>query len=146
MNTLAQSTSWKEFIEHLREEGVEMELVMRRKDSRAPKDIQGICFIKDGLTFKASQIRRGMTFGKMDSVIKKNARKTQQEATVNQPQARHHEQPKEEPINKQHEHNEPSIGIPSLDLFDSNNPVYDPAEEEFRRQMQKKKKKRGPRL
>ena len=26
------------------------------------------------------------------------------------------------------------------------NPVYDPAEEEFRRRMQKKKKKRGPRL
>ena len=131
---------------HLREEGIEMELVMRRKDSRDIKDIQGICFTKDGLTFKASQIRRGMTFVKMDAVIKKNAHKTQQEATVNQPQARHHEQPKEEPIIKQHEHNEPSIGIPSLGLFDSNNPVYDPAEEEFRRQIQKKKKKQGPRL
>ena len=146
MNTLAQSTSWKEFIEHLREEGVEMELVMRRKDSRAPKDIQGICFIKDGLTFKASQIRRGMTFGKMDSVIKKNAHKAQQETIVNQPQARHYEQPKEEPNSKQQERNDPSISIPLLGLFDSNNPVYDPAEEEFRRQMQKKKKRRGPRL
>jgi len=30
--------------------------------------------------------------------------------------------------------------------YDTNNPVYDPAEEEFRRLMQKKKKKRGPRL
>ena len=87
-----------------------------------------------------------MTFGKMDSVIKKNAHKAQQETIVNQPQAKHHEQPKEETIIKQHEHNEPSIGIPSLDLFDTTNPVYDPAEEEFRRQMQKKKKKRGPRL
>ena len=44
------------------------------------------------------------------------------------------------------EHNEPSIGIPSLGLFDTSNPVYDPAEEELRRRMQKKKKKRGPRL
>ena len=146
MNTLAQSTSWKEFVEHLKEEGVEMELVMRRKDNRDPKDIQGICFIKDGLTFKASQIKRGMTFGKMDAVIKKNAHKAQQETIVNQPQARLHEQPKEEPIIKQHEHNEPSIGIPSLGLFDSNNPVYDPAEEEFRRRMLKKKKKCGPKL
>lgn len=146
MNTLAQSTSWKEFMGHLREEGVEMELVMRRKGGRDRKDIQGICFIKDGLTFKASQIRRGMTFGKMDAVIKKNAHKAHQESIVNQPQTRHHEQPKEENIIKQHEHNEPSIGIPSLGLFESNNPVYDPAEEEFRRQMQKKKKKRGPRL
>ena len=123
-----------------------MELVMKRKDSLDPKDIQGICFIKDGITFKASQIRRGMTFDKMDAVIKKNAHKAHQETIVNQPQTRHHEQPKEETIIKQHEHNEPSIGIPSLGLFDSNNPVYDPAEEEFRRQMQKKKKKRGPRL
>ena len=146
MNTLAQSTSWKEFVGHLKEEGVEMELVMRRKDSRDRKDIQGICFIKDGITFKASQIRRGMTFDKMDAVIKKNAYEAQQETIVNQPQAKHHEQPKEEAVIKQHEHNEPSIGIPSLVLFDSNNPVYDPAEEEFRRQMQKKKKKRGPRL
>ena len=146
MNTLAQSTSWKEFMGHLREEGVEMELVMRRKDSRDPKDIQGICFIKDGLTFKASQIRRGMTFGKMDAVIKKNAHKAQQETIVNQPQARHYEQPKEEPNSKQQERNDPSISIPLLGLFDSNNPVYDPAEEEFRRQIQKKKKKRGPRL
>ena len=146
MNTLAQSMSWKEFVEHLKEEGVEMELVMRRKDSRDIKDIQGICFIKDGLTFKASQIRRGMTFGKMDAVIKKNAHKAQQETIVNQPQAKHHEQPKEEAVIKQHEHNEPSLGIPSLGLFDSNNPVYDPAEEEFRRRMQQKKKKRGPRL
>ena len=145
MNTLAQSTSWKEFMGHLREEGVEMELVMRRKDCRDRKDIQGTCFIKDGITFKASQIRRGMTFGKMDAVIKKNAHKAQQETIVNQPQVRHYEQPKEEPNPKQQERNDPSISIP-LGLFDSNNPVYDPAEEEFRRQMQKKKKKRGPRL
>ena len=87
-----------------------------------------------------------MTFDKMDAVIKKNAHKAQQETIVNQPQARHYEQSKEEAVIKQHEHNEPSIGIPSLGLFDSNNPVYDPAEEEFRRQIQKKKKKRGPRL
>ena len=129
---------------HLREDGVEMELVMRRKDSRDPRDIQGICFIKDGITFKASQIRRGMTFDKTDAVIKKNAHKAQQETIVNQPQARHYEQSKEEPNPYQQESNEPSISIPSLGLFDSNNPVYDPAEEEFRRQMQKRKKKRGP--
>ena len=146
MNTLAQSTSWKEFMGHLREDGVEMELVMRRKDSRDPKDIQGICFIKDGYTFKASQIKRGMTFDKMDTVIKKNVHKAQEETIANQPQTRHYEQPKEELNSKQQERNEPSIGIPSLGLFDTSNPVYDPAEEEFRRRMQRKKKKRGPKL
>ena len=146
LSTLAQSASWKEFVGHLKEEGVEIELVMKRKNSRDPRDIQGIRFTKDGLTFKASQIRRGMSYAKMDSVIKKNAQKAQQDATQNQPQQRHYEQPKEEPNFKQQERNEPSLGIPSLGLFDTSNPVYDPAEEEFRRRMQKKKIKRGPRL
>ena len=86
-----------------------------------------------------------MTFDKMDAVIKKNAHKAQQETIVNQPQTRHYEQPKEDPNPKQQERNEPSIGIPSLGLFETSNPVYDPAEEDFRRRMQKKKK-RGPRL
>lgn len=146
LNTLAQSASWKEFVGHLREEGVEMELVMKRKGSRDPRDIQGIRFTKDGLTFKASQIRRGITYGKMNSVIRKNAQKAQQDTTQNQQQARHYEQPKEEPNSKLQERNEPSLGIPSLGLFDTSNPVYDPAEEDFRRRMQRKKKKRGPKL
>lgn len=146
LNTLAQSTSWKEFVGHLREEGVEMELVMRRQGSRDPRDIQGIRFTKDGLTFKASQIRRGLSCAKMDSIIRKNAQKAQQDTTQNQPQARHYEQPKAELDSKQQERKESSIGIPSLGLFDTSNPVNDPAEEEFRCRMQKKKKKRGPRL
>ena len=56
------------------------------------------------------------------------------------------EQPKEDTLFERQEHNEPSIGIPSFGLFDTTNPVYDPAEEEFRSRMQKKKKKRGSRL
>ena len=146
MNTLAQSTSWKEFVGHLRDEGVEMELVMKRQNSRDPRGIQGIRFTKDGLTFKASQIRRGLSYAKMDSIIRKNAQKVQQDSTMNQPQSRHYEQPKEKPNSKQQERNELSVCISSLGLFDASNPVYDPAEEEFRRCMQKKKKKRGPRL
>jgi len=62
MNTLAQATSWKDFNSHLKEDGVSMEIVMRTKDSRDMKDVQGIRFTKDGLTFKASQLKRGMTF------------------------------------------------------------------------------------
>ena len=59
---------------------------------------------------------------------------------------RHFDKPREETYSEPQKHNEPSIGIPSLGLIDTTNPVYDPAEEEFRRRMQKKKKKRGPRL
>ena len=56
------------------------------------------------------------------------------------------EQPRENTRPERQVHNEPSIGIHSLGLFDTSNPVYDPAEEELRRRMQKKKKKRSPKL
>ena len=146
MNTLAQATSWKDFNSHLKEEGVNMEVVVRTKDSRDMKDVQGIRFTKDGLTFKASQLKRGMTFAKMDSIIRRNAEKAQQAKAYNQPQLTHYELPKQETAPESQKHTESSISIPSPGLFDTNNPVYDPAEEEFRRRMQKKKKKRGPRL
>ena len=145
MNTLAQATSWKDFNTHLKEEGVSMEVVMRTKDSRDMKDVQGIRFTKDGLTFKASQLKRGMTFAKMDAIIRRNAEKAQQAKTYSQPQSTHYELPKQDAAPEPQKHIESSVSIPSLGLFNTNNPVYDPAEEEFRRWM-KKKKKRGPRL
>jgi len=146
MNTLAQATSWKDFNSHLKEEGVSMEVVMRTKGSRDMKDVQGIRVTKDGLTFKASQLKRGMTFAKMDAIIRRNAEKAQQAKTNGRLQLTHYEFPKQEAAPKQQKHAESSISIPSPGLFDTNNPVYDPAEEEFRRRMKKKKKKRGPRL
>lgn len=146
MNTLAQATSWKEFNSHLKEEGVNMEVVMRTKDSRDMKDVQGIRFTKDGLTFKASQLKRGMTFAKMDAIIRRNAEKAQQVKTNGRLQTTHNELPKQDATPEPQKHTASSISIPSLGLFDTNNPVYDPAEEEFRRRMQKKKMKRGPRL
>jgi hypothetical protein len=103
-------------------------------------------FKKDGYTFKASQIRRGLSFAGIMSKLNSNAEKEQQRTINSQTHQIQAEQPRQETYYKQQERNEPSIGIPSLGLFDSNNPVYDPAEEEFRRQMLRKKKKRGPRL
>ena len=43
-------------------------------------------------------------------------------------------------------HTESTISIPSLGLFDTNNPDYDLAEEKFRKRMEKNKKRRGPKL
>lgn len=119
---------------------------MRTKGSRDMKDVQGIRFTKDGLAFKASQLKRGMTFAKMDSIIRRNAEKAQQAKTNGRLQLTHYELPKQDATPEPQKHTESSISIPSLGLFDTNNPVYDPAEEEFRKQMQKKKKKRGPKL
>jgi len=87
-----------------------------------------------------------MTFAKMDAIIRRNAEKAQRVKTNGRLQSIHYELPKQDAAPDPQKNPESSVPIPTLDLFDTNNPVYDPAEEEFRRRMQKKKKKRGPRL
>ena len=143
---LMRCKSWSEFVNHLKANGVEVELVMKRNGSKNLNDLQGMRFTKDGITFKASQIRRGLSFTAIISKLESNAKKEQQKETINQQQTRQLEPPRLEIRYEHQEHEASSVGIPSLGLFESNNLVYDPAEEEFRRQMQKKKKKRGPRL
>ena len=143
---LMRCKSWSEFMNHLKAEGVEVELVMKRKGSNDLKDLQGMRFMKDGITFKASQIRRGLSFTAIISKLENNAKKEQQRETIFQQQTRQLESPKQETHYEHQEHDASSVGIPSLGLFDTNNPVYDLAENEFRRQMLRKKKKRGPRL
>ena len=138
--------SWSEFVNHLKANGVEVELVMKRNGSKDMKDLQGMRFKKDGYSFKASQIRRGLSFTGIMSKLNSNAEKGQQRTINSQKHQSQTEQPRQETYSKQQERNDSSISLPSLGLFDTTNPVYDPAEEEFRRRMQKKKKKRGPRL
>jgi len=143
---LLRCKSWPEFVNHLKANGVGVELVMKRKGSKDLKDLQGMRFTKDGITFKASQIKRGLSFTAIISKLESNAKKEQQRATINQQQTRQAEPTKHETHYEHQEYEASSVGIPSLGLFDTNNPVYDPAEEEFRRRMQQKKKRRGPRL
>ena len=143
---LLRCKSWSEFVNHLNANGVDVELVMKRKDSKDLKDLQGMRFTKDGITFKASQISRGLSFAGIMSKLNSNAEMDQQRTFNSHAHQSQMEQPRLETYSERQEHNEPSIGIPSLGLFDTSNPIYDPVEEEFRRQMQRKKKKRGPRL
>ena len=143
---LLRCNSWSKFVNHHKANGVEVELVMRRDGSKDLKDLQGMRFKKDGYTFKASQIRRGLSYSVILSKLNANEEKEQQRTINSQSRQIQTEQPREETRSERQERNEPSIGIPSLGLFDTTNPVYDPAEEEFRRRMQKKKKKRGPKL
>lgn len=141
--------------ENIKKQGVEVEIVMKRRGSRDYKDIQGLRFTKDGLPFKASQIKRDLTFANIVLYLDENAKKEQETKTACQQHTRKNDEPIREPNPKQEEHHEEScqfssgssISIPSLDLFDTNNPVYDPKDEDFRRRLQqKKKKKREPRL
>jgi len=87
-----------------------------------------------------------MTFAKMDAIIRRNAEKAQRVKTNGRLQSTHYELPKQDAAPEPQKHTESSVPIPTLGLFDTNNPVYDPAEEEFRRRMQRKKKRSGPKL
>ena len=116
---------------------------MEFKRRRGSDDVvEGITFIKDGVRFKGSQIGRQFTYAKLNEKLSWD----EQRQTANQGQTRQNEQPMQEPNSEYQGTSRSKFDFPSLGLFDTNNPVYDPAEEEFRRWMQRKKKKRGPRL
>ena len=139
---LPASSTWRQFTESLRRQGVEVEFKRRRGSDDV---IEGITFIKDGVRFKGSQIGRQYTYARLNERLSWD----EQRQTAHQgqtEQTRQHEQPMQESNSDWQGTSRSTFDFPSLGLFNTNNPVYDPAEEEFRRRMQRKKKKRGPRL
>ena len=139
---LQASRTWRQFTESLRRQGVEVEFKRRRGSDDV---IEGITFIKDGVRFKGSQIGRQYTYARLNERLSWD----EQRQTAHQgqtEQTRQHEQPMQESNSDWQGTSRSTFDFPSLGLFNTNNPVYDPAEEEFRRRMQRKKKKRGPRL
>ena len=113
---------------------------MEFKRRRGSDDvIEGITFIKDGVRFKGSQIGRQFSYAKLNERLANN----EQRQTANQGQTRQNEQPMQESNSDWQGTSHSTFDFPSLGLFETSNPVYDPAEEEYRRRMQRKKKKRG---
>ena len=135
---LQASRTWRQFADRLKQQGVEVEFKRRRGNDDV---IDGITFIKDGVRFKGSQIGRQFSFAKLNERLAND----EQRQTVNHAPTIRNEQTGQVPVLEQHHDRELSFDF-SLGLFDKNNPVNDPAEEEFRRRMQRKKKKRGPKL
>ena len=138
-NALQVSRTWQQFKDRLKQQGVEVEFKRRRGNDEV---IDGVTFIKDGVRFKGSQVGQQFTYAKLNERLLWN----EQRKTAYHGQTRQNEDIRQEPNLEQYSNCESSFSFPSLGLFDTNNPVYDPAEEEFRRRMQWKKKKRGPRL
>ena len=136
---LQASRTWRQFTDRLKQQGVEVEFKKRRGNDDV---IEGITFIKDGVRFKGSQVGRQFSYAKLNERLAND----EQRQTSNQSQARQNEDIRQEPNQEYQSTSHSTFDFPSLGLLDTNNPVYDPAEEEFRRRMQRKKKKRGPRL
>lgn len=76
-NALRHSKTWKQFNDSLAEQGIKLEFVKRSRDIKSVKDIQGIRFTKDGLTFKASQISRDFSFAKLNARLSWNTSETE---------------------------------------------------------------------
>lgn len=138
-NALMGARNWQQFTDRLKQQGVEVEFKRRRGNDDV---IDGITFIKDGVRFKGSQIGRQFSYAKLNERLAND----EQRQTANHGQARQNENIRQAPNQDYQSTSHSTFDFPSLGLFDTNNPVYDPAEEEFRRRMQRKKKKRGPRL
>ena len=124
---LQASRTWRQFTDGLKWQGVEVEFKRRRSSDDV---VEGITFIKDGVRFKGSQIGRQYTYAQLNERLSWDGqRQTAHQGQTEQ--ARQHEQPSQESING-HQSTTHSTFDFSLGLFDTNNPVYDPAEEEFR--------------
>ena len=101
---------------------------MEFKRRRGSEDvIEGITFIKDGVRFKGSQIGRQFTYAKLNEKLSWD----EQRQTANQGQTRQNEQPMQEPNSDWQGTSRSTFDFPSLGLFDTNSPVYNPVEEEF---------------
>ena len=136
---LRASRNWQQFTDRLKQQGIEVEFKRRRCSDDV---IEGITFIKGGMRFKGSQIGRQFSYAKLNERLADDGH----QQTVIHDEIRQNEQPMQEPNSDWQGTSHSIFDFPSLGLFDTNNPVYDPVEEEFRRRMQRKKKKHGPRL
>ena len=128
---LKRCRTWEEFNEELKRRDIHLEFAFRRKNSRAVKDIQGLRFIKDGLTFKASDVGRQFSYSKLNEQLSWNKPKIQTEI-----------EPKQQPIRQEEEH----IFSVADNLIESNGmglftPLNTPQDDEQVPSWQKQKKK-----
>lgn len=129
-----QSASWEELQKRLRSEGIE--LVFKTKGSTS--QVEGVRFTMNNLSFNGSKVDRQFSYSKIDYALRQNAREEKQSLQPIQPVK----------LDRTEQHENSSLGDSIGSLFDI--PTLpngiDPEEEAFRRQMQRKKKKKGIRF
>ena len=90
---LKRCRTWEEFNEKLKHRGIHLEFAFRRKNSRAVDDIQGLRFIKDGLTFKAFDVGRQFSYSKLNEQLSWDKPKMQTEIESKQQPIRQEVEP-----------------------------------------------------
>lgn len=132
---LPQCKSWRELLDQLNREGITVEFKMKS----GTNEPQGIKFSKNGYHFNGSKVDQQFSFSKIDFALQRNSNAEQRQETIVHPS----------PQKVQQEFTSPDTNSLSSSiggLFDgllTPSPAYDPEEEAFRRQMQRKKKRKG---
>lgn len=144
---IGDCSSWDVLVGLLWNKGIDVEFKTKGHSTQA----QGITFIKDGLSFKGSQVDRAFSFAKLDAQIKQNAMHGQQHYTHAESQTERPQQQSQSQQSQQSHAATPDAlaetvsaaigGLFDIPIAPSNG--TDPEEEEFRRLQQRKKKKRG---
>lgn len=128
-----QSRSWEELQRRLKTEGIEVGF----KTKGSTSQVEGVRFTMSNLSFNGSKVDRQFSYSKIDFALRQNNRAEQQNLPPVQ----------QSPHLPEH-HERSTVGDSIGSLFDM--PILpndtDPEEEAFRRQMQRKKKKKGIRL
>ena len=128
-----QSKSWQELRSRLKTEGIELGF----KTKGSTDQIEGIRFTMNNLSFNGSKVDRQFSYSKIDYALRQNNRGEQQSLP-----------PVQQSQHRPEHHESNTIGDSIGSLFDM--PILpngtDPEEEAFRRQIQRKKKKKGIRF
>lgn len=127
---LKSANTWEEFQNKLLKQGVETEF----KYKGSTNEVQGIHFIKDGLSFKGSEIDRGFSWSRLDAALDRN-----------------HAATRENDVSYRQSYREPNHGFAISDLIELTGtggapvPSAAPAEDEREAERLKRKKKRKKR-
>ena len=132
-SALPKANNWQELSAILAKEGIMVEFKTKGKTSQ----IEGVKFKKGVYSFSGSKIDRQFSYSKIDFALRQNSRAEQQQSINIQPQP---PQPKQEFTTTNSDDFSSGLG----GLFDdmlTPNPANDAEEDEFRRRMQRKKRK-----
>lgn len=133
-SVVPRANSWQELATILAKEGIKIEF----RTKGATSQIEGVKFTKNGYSHSGSKVDKQFSYSKIDFALRQNSRVEQQpdnRVTPIQPQLPHQ---KSVPTDSE------SYGSGLGELFDdilTPNPANDAEEDEFRRRMQRKKKR-----
>lgn len=132
-SAVPRAYSWQELTAILAKEGITTEFKMKGETSQ----IEGVKFKKGAYTFSGSKVDRQFSYSKIDFALRQNSLEVQQQSPNMQTQSPH---PIQEPTPIDSSDFGTGLGGLFSDLLDTN-PTNDTEEDEFRRQMQRKKRK-----